>query len=68
MKWLVVLALLAIFFSLGSALFYMIRDKGKTDNMFRFLALRVGLSITLFIFVIVASRLGWIESSSQMIK
>ncbi len=68
MKWLVVLALLAIVVSLGSALFYMIRDKGKTNNMFRFLALRVGLSITLFIFVIVASRMGWIQSTTAMIK
>jgi hypothetical protein len=68
MKWLVVLALLCIFASLGSALFYMIRDRGKTDKMFRSLALRVGLSVVLFIFVIVASRMGWIQGTSPMIK
>ena len=65
MKILVALAFFAIIASLGSALFFMMRgrsdDKRKGDNMARALAFRVGFSILLFICLLVAWRLGWIQ-------
>jgi hypothetical protein len=65
MKYLVALAFVAILGSLGSALFFMMRDgqggKPKTNNMARALAFRVGFSILLFICVLIAWKLGWIQ-------
>jgi hypothetical protein len=65
MKYLVLLAFVAIVGSLGSALWFMMRDgqdgKPKTSNMARALALRVGFSILLFVCVLIAWKLGYIQ-------
>jgi hypothetical protein len=65
MKYLVLLAFVAILGSLGSALFFMMKDgrdgKPKSSNMVRALALRVGMSILLFICILLAWRLGYIQ-------
>ena len=65
MKYLVLLAFLAILGSLGAALFFMMRDgrngEAKTNHMARALALRVGFSILLFVCVLVAWKLGYIH-------
>ena len=48
--------------SLGSALYYMMRQKGKNDQrMVRSLAMRVGFSIALFVLILVAHKLGYIQ-------
>lgn len=49
MKIVVVFVLLLIVGSLGSALFYLIRDKGSTDRTVKALTIRVGLSMALFL-------------------
>mgnify|MGYP003600949579 FL=1 len=65
MKYLVLLAFLAILGSLGAALFFMMRDgrngEAKTSNMVRALALRVGFSVLLFVCVLVAWKRGYIH-------
>lgn len=65
MKYLVILAFLAILASLGSALFFMMRDgrngKAKSSNMARALAFRVGFSVLLFVCILVAWKLGYIR-------
>ena len=65
MKYLVALAFLAIIASLGSALFFMMRDgrdgKPKTSNMARALAFRVGFSIVVFICILIAWHFGYIQ-------
>jgi hypothetical protein len=58
MKILLVLMILVILFSLGSALFYLIRDQGTTDRTVRALTWRVGLSISLFALVLLGLWLG----------
>ena len=60
MKIIVALAFILILASLGSALFFLMRDKGKTNRTVQALALRVGLSIALFVLLLVAYQLGWI--------
>lgn len=60
MKIVVAIAFLLIIGSLASALFFLMRDKGKSKRTVQALALRVGFSITLFILILVANRLGWI--------
>jgi hypothetical protein len=65
MKYLVVLGFLAIIASLGSALYFMMRDgrdgKPKTSNMARALAFRVGFSILLFVCILLAWKFGYIQ-------
>ncbi|GAB3489850.1 twin transmembrane helix small protein [Curvibacter fontanus] len=65
MKYLVALAFLAIIASLGSALFFMMRDgrdgKPKTSHMARALAFRVGFSILVFVCILIAWKLGYIQ-------
>jgi len=58
MKIVVAIAFVLIIGSLGSALFFLMRDKGKSNNTVRSLAVRVGLSITLFVMILVAYKLG----------
>ena len=60
MKILVALAFIMIIASLASALFYLMRDKGKSPRTMRALAMRVGFSITLFLLILLANQLGWI--------
>ena len=65
MKILVVLAFVAIFGSLASALFFMLRGgqegKAKSGHMARALAFRVGFSIVLFLCLLLAWKLGYIR-------
>jgi small neutral amino acid transporter SnatA (MarC family) len=61
MKILVAIAFLAIIGSLGSALFFLMRDKGKSNRTVHALALRVGLSVTLFLLLLAAHYMGWIQ-------
>ncbi len=67
MKWIVALAFVAIIGSLGAALFFMMNDgrngQAKTNNMVRALAMRVGFSIVLFLCVLLAWKLGYIQPS-----
>jgi hypothetical protein len=63
MKIYVAIAFALIIASLGSALFYLMRDKGQSNNTVKALAIRVGLSIALFISLLIAHWLGWIETT-----
>lgn len=62
MRIIVIFFLLAILGSLGSALFYLFRDRGHTKRrMVKALTLRVGLSIGLFVLLMAAYYFGWIS-------
>ncbi len=65
MTYLVALAFLAILASLGTALFFMMKDgrqgQPKTSHMARALAFRVGFSVLLFICLLIAWKLGYIQ-------
>ena len=61
MKILVAVAFLLIIGSLGSALFFLMRDKGKSNRTVHALAMRVGLSITLFLLLLGAYKMGWMQ-------
>lgn len=66
MKPLIVIALVAVLGALGSAGFFMLRSKhGQGDErgqrMARALAVRIGLSVALFLFILLAWSLGWIK-------
>lgn len=61
MKFFVAAAFLMIFISLGSALIYLMKDKGKSNRTVRALAFRVGFSICLFIAILLANHFGYIH-------
>ena len=63
-KVIVVLVLLAIVASLGSALFHLSSGKGDSKKMARALTVRVGLSVVLFILLMLAWRMGYISPHS----
>ncbi len=65
MTYLVAIAFLAILGSLATALFFMMKDgtngKAKTSGMARALAFRIGFSVLLFVCILVAWKLGYIQ-------
>jgi hypothetical protein len=66
MKLLVILILLAILGSLGSGLYYLTSDQNASGRLARALTWRIGLSLALFVFLIVAGLLGWITPARVM--
>ncbi|NEX64314.1 twin transmembrane helix small protein [Noviherbaspirillum galbum] len=61
MKILVAIAFVLILASLGSALLFLMKDKGKSNRTVTALAFRVGFSIALFLFILFANHMGWIQ-------
>lgn len=67
MKILMAVVLLGILAALGSAGLFMLRKPkpgqppGRDNRMARALALRVGLSIALFLFILFSYWMGWIQ-------
>lgn len=66
MKTVIVLVLIVVIGALASAGLFMLRRSGdgasgRRDRMARALALRVGLSIALFLFVLLGWHMGWIS-------
>jgi len=60
-KLLVALFLASVLFSLGSGLYYMMKDKGKGDRAVRALTWRISISIFLFILLLLGAQFGLIE-------
>ena len=61
MKIVVAIAFVLIIGSLASALFFLMRDTGRSNRTVQALAMRVGLSITLFLLVLFSYKMGWIQ-------
>lgn len=59
----VAIAFVLILGSLGSALVFMMKDRGQSNRMVRSLMFRVGFSIALFLFILFAHWMGWIQST-----
>jgi hypothetical protein len=58
MKILVIAFLVFIFASLGSALYYLIRDKGQSERTVKALTVRIALSIILFLLLMLGYATG----------
>jgi len=61
MRIVVIVFLILILASLGSALMFLLRDKGQGDRTVKALAIRVGLSITLFLILMGGFASGWLN-------
>lgn len=66
MKIVVAIAFILIVASLTSALVFLMRDKGRSNRTVQALGLRVGFSILLFVLLLLANRLGWIQPTGIM--
>ena len=60
-KALIILMLLAILGSLSAGMFFLVKDKGKTNRTVNALTLRIGLSLTLFILLFIGFATGLIQ-------
>lgn len=60
LRLLIIATLLAIVWSLGTALYHLSKGTGDSDRMLRALTWRIGLSLGLFILLLIAGRAGWI--------
>jgi len=60
-KPLILIVLAAILVSLGSGLFHLVKDEGRSNRMVNALTVRIGLSVLLFVLLFIAWRAGLIE-------
>ncbi|MDM5146941.1 twin transmembrane helix small protein [Candidatus Persebacteraceae bacterium Df01] len=58
MRIIFILLLCFIFINLFIGLFHMLRDRSGSNKTVRALTIRVGLSVLLFVFIIVSSQFG----------
>jgi len=56
----VIVALVLIVTSLGTALYYLYHDRGQSTRMVKALAIRVALSASLIAFLLISYHFGWI--------
>lgn len=56
----IVFTLFAILLSLGSAMVFLVKDKGQSDRTVKALSIRIGLSVVLFILVMLGIAAGLI--------
>lgn len=60
MKIVVLILLAAVLLSLGSGLFFLVKDKKGSPRMLKALKIRVALSIALILFLVISFQFGWI--------
>lgn len=57
----VIIAFVLILASLFSGLYFVMKDKGKTNRAVNALTFRIGFSILLFLFILFSYKMGWIH-------
>jgi Protein of unknown function (DUF2909) len=62
MRIIVILFIIVILGSLGSALYYMIKDRGTTERTAKALTIRIALSIILFLLLMLGFHFGLITT------
>jgi len=65
MKFVIVALFLGVLVSLGSAMKYLMQDRGRTDRMAWALTWRGGVSILLFFFLLLGPALGWVGATGR---
>lgn len=63
MKPLIIAVFVLIFASLAGAGYFILRDRGRTRNTAWALTIRISLSVALFLFILFANWMGWIQST-----
>lgn len=60
-KAIIIALLLFVVFSMGQALTYLVKDEGKSDRVVNALTKRIGVSVLIFILLMVGSATGLIQ-------
>lgn len=60
----IIFILCVILYCLFSGLFFLVKDNGDSKRVVRALTWRIGLSIALFLFLLLAYGFGWIVPHS----
>jgi hypothetical protein len=60
-KIVVILILLIIIVSLGGGLVYLLKDRNRSHRAARALTFRIGLSLALLFFLVLAYNVGWLH-------
>ncbi len=63
MRIVVLLFIVLIVLSLGSALYYLVKDKGQSERTVKALTVRISLSIFLFVLLMASYYFGWIPQT-----
>ena len=61
-KIVIIFILFAIFFALGSSLYFLVKEGNQGMKTVKMLTWRIMLTIGLFIFLGIASHFGWIQA------
>ena len=61
LKIVILLILLVIIGSLGSALYFLLKDQERSARTVKALTMRIGLSLALFVLLLIAFTSGWIR-------
>lgn len=64
MRIIIVIAFIGILVALGSALVFLVRDRGSTNRTVNALTVRISLSVALFLFILFSYWMGWIQPRS----
>jgi len=75
-KMIIVVAFFAIVFSLGSAMVHLVSNKkgdpkkikSDSNKLFKSLAWRIGLSVALFLFLMLSYFAGWIKPQGTLTR
>ncbi len=57
----IIVAMVSILFSLGSGLVFLVKDMGKSKRVVKALTVRIAISLTLFLMLIIGFAMGWIH-------
>lgn len=71
MKFVILIAFIGILGALAAAGFFMLRNGSRSargPNMARALAVRVGVSVALFLIILLCWKLGWIHPTGLPLK
>ncbi len=60
-KTIILILLALVLISLAAGMFTLIKDRNNTDRTVKFLTLRIALSVSLFVLLIVSFFMGWIQ-------
>ncbi len=65
-KIIIVILLLLVIASLAAGMFTLIKDRNQTNRTVKFLTIRIVLSVSLFVLLMVSFLMGWIEPHGIM--
>lgn len=57
----IIVLLLTVVISLGTALYHLVNNKGNSDKLVKSLTWRIGLSVGIFILLLIGQALGLIQ-------